>query len=96
MEKSILITNYELINYTGSELNTMSIAKRFKDLGYKVYVLAMFVGEPFYSETRDCYDEIRHDFKPCYFCCSYNSRYFKSSFRYSHRFYTYPCTHIRM
>lgn len=58
MEKSILITNYELINYTGSELNTMSIAKRFKDLGYKVYVLAMFVGEPLYSETRDCYDEI--------------------------------------
>lgn len=58
MEKSILITNYELINYTGSELNTMSIAKRFKDMGYKVYVLAMFIGEPLYSETRDCYDEI--------------------------------------
>lgn len=58
MEKSILITNYELMNYTGSELNAMSIAKRFKDLGYKVYVLAMFIGEPLYSKTRDCYDEI--------------------------------------
>jgi len=58
MEKSILITNYELINYTGSELNAMTIAKRFKDLGYKVYMLAMFIGEPLYSRTRDCYDEI--------------------------------------
>lgn len=58
MGKSILITNYELINYTGSELNAMSIAKRFKELGYKVYVLAMFIGEPLYSETKDCYDEI--------------------------------------
>lgn len=58
MEKSILITNYELINYTGSELNAMSIAKRFKDLGYKVYVLAMFIGEPLYSKTKECYDEM--------------------------------------
>lgn len=58
MEKNILITNYELMNYTGSELNAMSIAKRFKDLGYKVYVLAMFIGEPLYSKTRECYDEI--------------------------------------
>lgn len=58
MGKSILITNYELINYTGSELNAMSIAKRFKDLGYKVYMLAMFVGEPLCSKTKDCYDEI--------------------------------------
>lgn len=58
MEKSILITNYELMNYTGSELNAMSIAKRFKDLGYKVYVLGMFIGEPLYSKTRECYDEI--------------------------------------
>jgi len=58
MGKSILITNYELMNYTGSELNAMAIAKRFKDLGYKVYVLAMFIGEPLYSKTRDCYDEI--------------------------------------
>ena len=58
MEKNILITNYELMNYTGSELNAMSIAKRFKDLGYKVHMLAMFIGEPLYSKTRECYDEI--------------------------------------
>ena len=58
MSKSILITNYELINYTGSELNAMSIAKRFKDLGYKVYMLAMFIGEPLCSKAKDCYDEI--------------------------------------
>ena len=58
MNKNILITNYELINYTGSELNTISIAKRFKQLGYKVYVLAMFIGEPLCSKTKHCYDEI--------------------------------------
>ena len=58
MEKKILITNYELINFTGSEINSMSIAKRFKDLGYKVYMLAMFVGEPLCSRTKDCYDEV--------------------------------------
>lgn len=58
MEKSILITNYELINFTGSELNTMTIAKRFKDMGYKVYVLAMYTGEPLLSKTKDCYNEV--------------------------------------
>ena len=58
MQKKVLITNYEMINFMGSEINAATIAKRFKELGYKVYMLAMYFGEPLYSQVKDSFDEI--------------------------------------
>ena len=58
MQKKILITNYEMINFMGSEINAATIAKRFKELGYKVYMLAMYFGDPLYNEIKDSFDEI--------------------------------------
>lgn len=58
MQKKVLITNYEMVNFMGSEINSATIAKRFKELGYKVYMLAMYFGEPIYSEVKDSFDEI--------------------------------------
>ena len=36
MKKSILIINFEMKQFAGSEINAATIAKRFKELGYKV------------------------------------------------------------
>ena len=58
MQKKILITNFEMRQFTGSEINAATIAKRFKELGYKVYILAMYFDEPLYSQVKDSFDEI--------------------------------------
>ena len=58
MQKNVLVTNFEMRQFTGSEINAATIAKRFKDLGYKVYMLAMYFDDPIYSEVKDCFDEI--------------------------------------
>ena len=58
MQKNILITNYEMMNFMGSEINAATIAKRFKELGYKVYMLAMYFDDPLYSEVKENFDEI--------------------------------------
>lgn len=58
MQKNILITNYEMINYMGSEINASTIAKRFKELGYKVYMFVMYFDDPIYSEVKENFDEI--------------------------------------
>ena len=58
MQKTVLITNYELIHYMGSEINAITIAKRFKELGYKVYMLVMYYGNPLYDNVKDYIDEI--------------------------------------
>lgn len=58
MQKNVLITNFEMRQFTGSEINAATIAKRFKELGYKVYMLAMYFDEPLYSEIKDCFDVI--------------------------------------
>ena len=58
MQKNVLVTNFEMRQFTGSEINAATIAKRFKELGYKVYMLAMYFDDPIYSEVKDCFDEI--------------------------------------
>lgn len=58
MQKNILITNFEMRQFTGSEINAATIAKRFKELGYRVYMLAMYFDDPLYSEVKDNFDEI--------------------------------------
>lgn len=50
---NILITNFEIIQYSGSEINAVTIAKRFKQLGYTVYMTALDFGDPLLSEVKD-------------------------------------------
>lgn len=58
MSKKILITNFEMRQFAGSEINASTIAKRFKELGYEVYMLAMYFGEPIYAEVKENFDYI--------------------------------------
>lgn len=50
---NILITNFEIKQYSGSEINATTIAKRFKELGYTVYMAALDFGDPLLSEVRE-------------------------------------------
>lgn len=56
MQKNILITNYEIATYSGSEINAATIAKRMKELGYKVYIAALDFAPPLYEDVKDCFD----------------------------------------
>lgn len=56
MQKNILITNYEIATYSGSEINAATIAKRMKELGYKVYMAALDFDVPLYDDVKDCFD----------------------------------------
>lgn len=56
MSKSVLITNYEITQYSGSEINASTIAKRMKELGYKVYMAALSFDDPLYSDVKDNFD----------------------------------------
>ena len=51
--KKVLITNLEIVHYSGSEINCITIAKRFKEIGYEVYIGALEFGEPLICETKD-------------------------------------------
>lgn len=62
MQKNILITNYEIATYSGSEINAATIAKRMKQLGYKVYMAALDFGAPLYDDVKDSFD-VCIDFK---------------------------------
>lgn len=57
MQKSVLITNYEIATYSGSEINAATIAKRMKELGYKVYIVALDFSSPLYDDVKDSFDE---------------------------------------
>lgn len=51
--KKVLITNVEIVQYTGSEINCITIAKRFKDIGYEVYIGALDFREPLINEIKE-------------------------------------------
>lgn len=57
MQKNVLITNYEIATYSGSEINAATIAKRMKELGYKVYIAALDFDAPLYNDVKDSFDE---------------------------------------
>lgn len=56
MEKNVLITNYEIAQYSGSEINASTIAKRMKELGYKVYIAALNFDEPLFTDVKEYFD----------------------------------------
>lgn len=47
--RKILITNYFLRTYTGSELVAFDLAKKFRDLGWKVILITRYFEEPLKS-----------------------------------------------
>lgn len=53
MSKNILITNFEIKQYSGSEINASTIAKRFKQLGYTVYIAALDFGNPLLDNVKE-------------------------------------------
>lgn len=56
MSKNILITNYEIAHYSGSEINASTIAKRMKELGYTVYIASLNFDEPLFLDVRKNFD----------------------------------------
>ncbi len=55
---NILITNFEIKNYSGSEINAITIFKRLKQLGHNVYLAALNFDFPLLSEIRDDIDSL--------------------------------------
>lgn len=51
--KKVLVTNVEVVQYSGAEINCITIAKRFKEKGYEVYIGALDFGEPLINEIKD-------------------------------------------
>lgn len=54
----ILITNFEIKNYSGSEINAVTIYKRLKELGHTVYLAALDFDFPLLSEIIDDVDSL--------------------------------------
>lgn len=50
---NILITNFEIKQYSGSEINAATIGKRFKELGYTVYMAALDFGNPLLEDVQE-------------------------------------------
>ncbi len=50
---NILITNFEIKQYSGSEINAATIAKRFKQLGHTVYMAALDFGYPLLADVQE-------------------------------------------
>ena len=48
--KKVLLTNYNIVNYTGSELDTITIADYFLKKGYDVTIFTINCGNPLYNE----------------------------------------------
>jgi len=51
--KKVLVTNVEIVQYTGSEINCITIAEKFKKIGYEVYIGALDFRQPLINETKE-------------------------------------------
>ena len=49
--KKVLLTNFKLINYTGSELDTLTVANYFLDKNYDVTIYTLEYGYPILNEV---------------------------------------------
>ena len=58
--KKVLITNFAIVQFAGSEINCVTIAKRLKELGYEVYIAALEFGPPIYDIVKDDFDGTIH------------------------------------
>lgn len=58
--KKVLITNFAIVQFAGSEINCVTIAKRLKELGYEIYVAAIEFGSPIYDIVKNDFDSTIH------------------------------------
>ncbi len=58
--KSILITQGELVNYTGSEIVTLELAEHFSNYGSMVHVLTNYIGEPIAKDFKNLKNVVLH------------------------------------
>ncbi len=56
--KKVLITNFEIVQFSGSEIHSATIAKYFKQLGYEVYMGVIETGSPLYDVVKDNFDKV--------------------------------------
>lgn len=54
--KKILLTNFSIVQFAGSEINCATIAKRLKELGYEIYMGALEFSAPLYDVVKDHFD----------------------------------------
>lgn len=54
--KKILLTNFSIVQFAGSEINCATIAKRLKELGYEIYMGALEFSAPLYDVVKDNFD----------------------------------------
>lgn len=47
--KKVLLTNFNIINFTGSELDTVTVAEYFLNNGYDVTIFTILYGNPLYN-----------------------------------------------
>lgn len=71
MKKSILLTNYEMVNFAGSELDTIAIANYFASNDYEVSIFTLYCDYPLKGKmdtnnikiiTLDNIDEIKNNY----------------------------------
>ena len=53
MKRTVLLTNFQMINYSGSELDTLTIADYFLKNNYDVSIFTIEYGLPLYNEIDD-------------------------------------------
>lgn len=58
--KKILLTNFSIVQFAGSEINCATIAKRLKELGYEIYMGALEFSAPLYDIVKDNFDHTIH------------------------------------
>lgn len=51
--KKVLITNFEIRQFSGSEVNILSIAKCFEKIGYEVYIATLNFDSPLFDEIKN-------------------------------------------
>ena len=56
--KKVLITNFGIVQFTGSEINTSTIAKRLKEIGYEVYLGVIETDFPLYDVVKENFDHV--------------------------------------
>ena len=56
--KKVLLTNFEITQFSGSEITITSIASQFKKLGYTVYMASLNYEEPLFSSVKTEFDVI--------------------------------------
>lgn len=58
--KKVLLTNFSIVQFSGSEINCATIAKRLKELEYEIYIGALEFSAPLYDVVKDNFDYTIH------------------------------------